>query len=117
MPEMSGVQMIGGGTTSGLRAVTLFYLLGFASFELYGFDSCIDLKTKKKRFDSGAMKPEQLVDRIVYGRRFICNGAMAMQADEFQEYYKMLPDATFESHGGGLIAALIDHRKKLGLRA
>jgi uncharacterized Rossmann fold enzyme len=34
--------LIGGGTTSGLRAISLFYVLGYRQFELFGFDSCND---------------------------------------------------------------------------
>ena len=116
LPELMGKTLIGGGTTSGLRAVTLLSLLGFAKFVLYGFDSCIDLKTKKKRYDSGAMKPEQLVDRIIRGRRFLCNGAMSMQADEAQMYYKLFPDISFDVKGDGLIAAIMKERKRLGMR-
>lgn len=114
--ELLGRSRIGGGTTSGLRAVTLAYLLGFAKFVLYGFDSCVELGSRKKRYDSGAMHPEQLVDRVIRGRRFLCNGAMSMQADEFQEYYKLLPEITFDVKGDGLIAAIIAERRRMGLR-
>jgi uncharacterized Rossmann fold enzyme len=116
MPELAGRDLVGGGTTSGLRAVTLAYLLGFSKFVLYGFDSCLSLD-KRKRYDSGQMKPEQTVTRILRGRRFLCNGAMAMQADEFQEYYKLFPDITFDVKGEGLIAAIVAERRRLEKRA
>jgi uncharacterized Rossmann fold enzyme len=114
--ELSGRNLIGGGTTSGLRAVTLAYLLGFHKVTLYGFDSCL-AGDKRKRYDSGVMADHQIVDRIVYGRRFLCNGALSMQADEFQEYYKILPDVTFDVKGDGLIAAIVAERKRRGLSA
>lgn len=115
LPELAGKDLIGGGTTSGLRAVTVGYLLGFAKFVMYGFDSCLagDLR---KRYDSGAMKPGQIVDRWVRGQRFLCNGAMAMQADEAQEYMKLLPDLSLEFKGDGLLAAVWADRKRMGLR-
>lgn len=115
MPELADKQRIGGGTTSGLRAVTLLYLHGFKRFILFGFDSCLDSEGKK-RYDSGAMKPEQITDRIVAGRKFLCNGAMAMQADEFQESYKFMPGVTFDVRGDGLIAAIVAERKRRGFR-
>lgn len=116
LPELHGKSLIGGGTTSGLRAVTVMWLLGFARFVLYGFDSCLDSK-RNKRHDSGALHDEVYqVDRWVYGRRFVCNGAMAMQADEFQEYYKLFPDITFEAKGDGLISAIIAERRRQGKR-
>lgn len=115
LPEMAGRTLVGGGTTSGLRGVTIGYLMGFKKFLMYGYDSCLD-ENKKKRFNSGVMLPEQITDRIVGGRKFLCNGAMALQADEFQEYYKMLPGLTMDVKGDGLISAIINERKKLGLR-
>ena len=36
----TNVMLIGGGTTSGLRAISLFYVRGYRQFELFGFDSC-----------------------------------------------------------------------------
>jgi hypothetical protein len=102
LPELSGKRLIGGGTTSGLRAVTLGYLFGFARFVMYGFDSCLapDLR---KRYDSEAMQPWQIRDRWVRGRRFLCNAAMAMQADECQEYMKLFPDLSMDFKGDGLL--------------
>lgn len=115
MPEMVGKQLIGGGTTSGLRAVTIAYILGFTKFVMYGFDSCLgpDLR---KRYDSAAMKKEQIVDRWVRGQRFLCNAAMAMQADEVQQYMKMLPNLNMEFKGDGLLAAVWKERERMGLR-
>lgn len=113
MPEMEGKQLIGGGTTSGMRAVVITYLLGYSKQILYGFDSCLapDLR---KRYDSGSMKKEQITDRWIRGQRFLCNGAMAMQADECQEYLKILPDLKLDFKGEGLLAAIWAERKRLG---
>jgi uncharacterized Rossmann fold enzyme len=113
LPELSGHNVVGGGTTSGLRAITLGYLLGFKRFVLYGFDSCLNEKGQK-RYDSDVMKPEQIVDRIVGGRKFLCNGGMALQADEFQEAYRAMPGITFDIKGDGLLAAIVAERKRLG---
>jgi uncharacterized Rossmann fold enzyme len=115
VPELQGRTMTGGGTTSGLRAITLGYLMGFKKFILYGYDSCLS-NDMRKRFYGPPMKPEQTVDRIVGGQRFMCNAAMAMQADEFQEYYKMLHGITFDIKGDGLLAAIVAERKRLGRR-
>src|SRR6185295_8105084 len=54
MPAFDGttVGRIGGGSTSGLRAISVSYLMGFRSMVLYGMDSCNDADGKK-RFDSG----------------------------------------------------------------
>jgi hypothetical protein len=41
---------------------------------------------------------------------------MAQQAQDFQTCYQMLPGATFEVKGDGLIAWIIAERKKAGKR-
>lgn len=115
IPELAGKALIGGGTTSGLRAITLGYLMGYARFVLYGFDSCLALDLRK-RYDSAAMHPSQVRDRWVRGRRFLCNGAMAMQADECQMYMKLFPDLSLDIKGDGLLAAIWAERKRMGLR-
>ena len=114
VPELAGKILVGGGTTSGLRAVTLGYLMGFAKFVLYGFDSCLADDGKTKRFTGE--QAGTVIDRWVNGRRFLCNGAMAMQADEFQNYYSLFPDIAFDVPGNGLIAAILAERTRLGKR-
>lgn len=114
VPELAGKQVIGGGTTSGLRAITIGYLMGHAKFVCYGLDSCLAEDRKTKRFTGE--QAGKVVDRIIGGRTFYCNVAMALQADEFQEYYGVFPDITIDVKGDGLIAAIIAERKKRGLR-
>lgn len=110
--EFKGKLLVGGGTTSGLRALTLFYVLGFRNFILYGFDSCLAGDGKTKRFTGE--QAGMVVDRWVGGRRFLCNGAMALQADEVQELVKVMPDMKIKVKGDGLIAAIWAERKRLG---
>lgn len=112
-PELKGKQLIGGGTTSGLRAVTFGYVQGFRNFILYGMDSCLADDKKTKRFTGE--EAGMVVDRIVNGKTFYCNGAMALQADEFQQYYKTMPDIHFDIKGRGLLAAIVETRKAQGM--
>lgn len=113
-PELKGKMLVGGGTTSGLRAVTFGYVQGFRHFVLYGMDSCLAEDKKTKRFTGE--QAGMVVDRIVGGKTFYCNGAMALQADEFQEYYKTMPDIHFDIKGDGLLAQIVNERAKRGLR-
>jgi hypothetical protein len=102
---------IGGGTTSGLRAINVGYVLGFRNFVFYGLDSCLSDDRKTKRFtgeEAGA-----IVDVIVGDKTFYCNHAMAQQANEFQEIYKVM-DVHIEVKGNGLIAMILEERKRLG---
>lgn len=110
--ELRGRLVVGGGTTSGLRAVNLGYVMGFRKFRLYGFDSCLKDKTVK-RFTGE--KAGQLIDVIVNGEVFWCNAAGAQQARDFQYLYKIFHGINIEALGGGLIAAIIEARKSQGL--
>lgn len=106
---------IGGGSTSGLRAINVAYVLGYRNFHLYGMDSCLGEKNNK-RWDAGPMKEEtKIMDVTVGDRTFLCNVAMAMQADEFQELYGIMGDIHIEAYGDGLIQAIIEERKKQNL--
>ena len=103
---------IGGGTTSGLRAINVAYMLGYRKIKLYGFDSCLSKDKKRKRFTGEG--PGQVIDVIVGDRTFWCTGALAQQAQDFQQIYQVM-DVTIESVGDGLISAIIEERKKKGL--
>jgi uncharacterized Rossmann fold enzyme len=107
-----GHMVIGGGSTSGLRAITVGYVLGFRNFVLYGMDSCLAADRLTKRFTGE--KAGQVVDVIVGDRTFYCNGAMAQQANEVQQLMATWPDAHFEFKGDGLLAAIWAERARLG---
>jgi hypothetical protein len=92
-------------------------VLGFNRFVLYGYDSCLDKDRTTKRFTGEGVEAHKTLDVIVDGKRFWTNGAMAQQAHEFQDYYTAMPDLQIEVKGGGLIAAILDARRKRGYPA
>jgi uncharacterized Rossmann fold enzyme len=109
---------IGGGSTSGLRAIAVCYLMGFRNFILYGFDSCNDAHGQK-RFDGSqsGLTTDVIVGHGATRKQFTCNMAMAAQANEFQLCtYGLFPDIHVESKGPGLISAILDERKRAGKR-
>jgi len=117
-PEMEAIGAnkvaVGGGTTSGLRAVNIGYLLGFRNFTLYGYDSC-NRADGVKRFTGDVTGPA--IDVFVggpTGKKFNCNMAMAQQANEFQKLFDVMGDITVDVKGPGLIAEIMrvrDQRK------
>ena len=119
-PEMkalgAGKLAVGGGTTSGMRAINLGYLFGFRNFVLYGYDSC-NRADGVKRFTGEMTGPTMDVYVGVERRKFTCNAAMAQQANEFQMIYSVMPDITVEAKGPGLIAAIIEERHALDMVA
>ena len=103
--------VIGGGTTSGLRAISLFYVLGWRHFALFGFDSCLDdgiLRSNGDRPKVGEPVHEIRIEEG--GETFYCTPSMALQAQHFQDYYDMIPDAVYYPYGHGLIQAIIKKR-------
>ena len=106
-----GKLAVGGGTTSGLRAINIGYLLGFRTFTLYGYDSC-NRADGVKRFTGETTGPS--VDVYVGGpggRKFNCNAAMAQQANEFQKLFEVMADITLDVKGPGLIAEIMRVRE------
>jgi uncharacterized Rossmann fold enzyme len=98
-PEMQAIGpnklAVGGGTTSGLRAINIGYLLGFRNFVLYGYDSC------NRVYVGGPT-----------GKKFNCNMAMAQQANEFQKLFDVMGDITVDARGPGLIAEIMRVRNQ-----
>lgn len=113
-----GKLMIGGGTTSGMRALTLFYVLGYRKFHLHGYDSC--LTGLRLRANGTRAKAH---DKLVWvragrgGRAWLCSPAMAGQAGELDRMYQIMPDITIEAYGEGLIPSIIEERRRLGVAA
>ena len=114
-PEMEAIGpnriAIGGGTTSGLRAINIGYVLGFRHFTLYGYDSC-NRADGVKRFTGETTGPS--VDVYVGGpggRKFNCNAAMAQQANEFQKLFDVMGDIKLDVKGPGLIAEIMRVRE------
>lgn len=104
---------VGGGSTSGLRAIYLAYIMGFRKVILYGMDSCLAPDKKTKRFTGEDIGKGKLIDVIVGGKRFWCNGAMAKQAAEFQPVISHFPDLKVDVKGDGLLAAIMSARSKI----
>lgn len=106
--------MIGGTSTSGLRAVNIGYYLGFRKMVMYGMDSCNAPDGITKRVDGSLTG--QTVEVIVggSGKKFTCNIAMAEQAQAFQQLWVMMPDLRLEIKGDGLLAAILEQRRHLG---
>lgn len=109
---------IGGGTTSGTRAIYVGYVMGFRKFAIYGMDSCLAADRLTKRF-SGELADKAVMDIHVgeSGKVFYANPAMAQQADEIQHLPQTLIGATFDFKGPGLLAAIWAERRRLGMAA
>lgn len=106
IPELKGKPLLTGGSTSGLRAVTVGYAWGFRRFVMYGYDSCLAQDGKTKRITGESVEEHKTLYVHVGNRAFKTNGAMALQAQDFRDMIRYLPDCQFEVKGDGLIAAI-----------
>lgn len=102
-------RLITGGTTTGLRAITLLYTLGYRKFHLYGYDSC--LSEGALRVGEGDTDRKR-IEIVCAGKHFITTPEMASQANEFQEIFATVPDIDIESHGEGIITTILEERRK-----
>lgn len=100
-------ELITGGTTAGLRAISLFYAMGFRDFILYGYDSCL---SKGELRIGGTSNGDQTIEVICGGETFLTTPPMAAQASEFQNLFDCMPDIGIESHGYGIITKILKER-------
>lgn len=93
--------LIGGGSTSAVRGISVLYTMGFRKFKLYGFDSCYyekpDFTVKTK---TGAQK---YVEVEVSGRKFWSDLELVAQAQDFEKLMKTGKDLDLEVFGEGMI--------------
>lgn len=109
----AGKLAIGGGSTSGLRAVNVAYVLGYRKITFYGMDSCLGKSGEKRVGQDPLSDHVEKTDVIVGDESYLCNMAMAAQAQDFQNIYDVM-DISMEVKGGGLLAAIQKERQRLG---
>ena len=117
-PCYAGLMGVGGGSTSGLRAINIAYLLGFKRIKIYGMDSC--LMEGEKRVGQGVICSKVKTIGIKVGadddaREFRATMAMAAQSQDFQMIWEIMPGLKIEVMGDGLLAAICEQRKQTGL--
>ncbi len=82
---------LGGGSTSGMRAMTLAWAMGFRKMHLFGYDSCMvnyDPETnpvQELKVDGTIAKEKEPMKLWISDRTFWCNPAMAAQTTEFEK--------------------------------
>lgn len=99
--------LVGGGSTSGLRAMTLAYMMGYHNQHLFGYDSC---------YLYGQRNVNRPVEKVVIPlevneKEFFTTPEFAYQADEFQDVLLSLSEVKVRVYGDGLIAEIMKVRK------
>lgn len=100
-----GHQMIIGGGSIGLRALSVLYCRGYRTFEIHGMDCSF----KNEDHHAGRhLGINHEASPVLCGDRwFKANAVMLLYAKYFQKQMAMLPDARFSIHGDGLLQHMI----------
>ena len=95
--------LVGGGSCIGLRAITLFYALGYRKFSIYGMDCSFSDDGEEQWAGSHSGKVKE-VHRVKCGNRiFNTAPVMTIYAQEFLDTVDRLSDCEFWMHGDGLL--------------
>lgn len=117
---LAGKFQVGGGSTSGSRAIVLAWCMGFRKINLFGFDSCLQGDgTSRLRKISGERwggDKEQILELVCEGKTFFADPAMAAQANEIQDVLGMLEGAQIKAWGKGLIQQVVAANASKGWR-
>lgn len=86
--EDPGQVSLGGGTTVGMKALSLCYLLGHRHLRLFGFDS--SYREGHHAYSQPLNDGEKVLDVTMAGEKFRCAPWMITQAEEFKEMAPVL---------------------------
>jgi uncharacterized Rossmann fold enzyme len=97
---------LGGGTTVGMKALSLAYLLGHRHLRLFGFDSCY--RESHHAYPQKLNDGEKILDVTVAGEKFQCAPWMITQSEEFKDIAPVLVGCgcVLRVYGEGLIPHL-----------
>lgn len=104
-----GFGMVHGGTTAGLRAIVLLYLMGYRRFHLYGMDCSFE---KERNIDGTMPKNHERIK--INGRDFLTDRQMMAQAMEMGKVAQQTPGAKYKCYGDTLMAAIIKAGRTYG---
>lgn len=96
---------VGGGTTCGMKAMVLAWMLGYREIHLYGFDSCYR-GDQHHAYSQSLNDGERVLEVNFNGETYRCSPWMIQQAEDFQVFAPKLMDkgVSISVHGSGLIA-------------
>ena len=100
---------VGGGSTVGLRSISLGIVLGYRKVHLYGFSGCLEGE-KHHAYDQPENDGKEVIDVWFQGKEYACNIWMAKQADDYIEFLRLNGHhADITVHSEGLIKNINDY--------
>ena len=92
--------LVGGGSTTALRGISVLWALGFRRFDLYGYDSCYDGKPDKVH---GRKQNKEPFEVEVLGRKFWTDAELLAQCQDFEIVLQQEQGLEIETYGDGII--------------
>jgi uncharacterized Rossmann fold enzyme/SAM-dependent methyltransferase len=94
-----GEYAITGGSSAGLRAMTLAYLLGYRNIHVFGMDGCVTAASHAGEHPNYVKKTKTVTFN---GKEFQTTSSMLYCAKEIPNELNQMPDAKFKFYGKGL---------------
>lgn len=104
-PDERNYAVVGGGTTTGLKAIAIAFILGYRKFHLYGFDSSYE-EGNHHAYKQALNDSSKVIEVIVNGIKFETSPWMVTQVDDFKELAPILVNdegCEITIHGNGLL--------------
>lgn len=101
-----GHEMVVGGGSVGLRALSVLYCRGYRKFEIHGMDSCSSA-SGEHHADFHPTKLPGVAEIRCGDKWFLATAIHVAYARYFFKSQKMLKGATFAFHGNGLLAEMV----------
>ena len=113
LPEWRGVPLVPGGSTTGMRAMPIAYLLGYRDLQLFGFDSSV--KDGAYKVDGSPVKDGDSEITVWVGEReFKTCTLMIPQVEQLKDIARMMPGVKITAHGDGLFQEVLKQGKLAG---
>lgn len=113
LPQWQNIPLVPGGCTTGLRAISLAYLLGFRNLELYGYDSCI--KDGVYKIDGSTLRNGDRVTDVWLGEeRFTTTLSLIPQVQGLMPTLQVWPGLKVTAHGEGYFQSALRMGKAQG---
>jgi len=114
-PEWKGVKKVYGGNTTGLRAISLAWILGYRIVTLFGFESCVRDHGKRYKVTGEGTPDYDPPFPVNYaGRWFMSNASLAQQCVDLMPTLQMCPGIKLDTVGDGALPWVLSQGKAAG---